>query len=118
MANSRPRATRRAVDEARPGRRAVVVADLAELRGAVSGVVELPNRLFWQPDRHVDLDKPPLLAWMYETVLREAATVEELRTWLDGPTLIRLWPELFVPRGVRASWERQHPILRAQAVAA
>jgi hypothetical protein len=71
--------------QARPGRRAVVAADLTELHGPTSGVVELPNRLFWQPDRHVDLDKPALLEWMYETVLREAVSIEELRTWLDGP---------------------------------
>ncbi len=104
--------------EARPGRRAVVVDDLSELRGPTGGVVELPHRLFWQPDRHVDLGEPPLLAWLYETVLREAATVEELRTWLDGPTLIRLWPELFVPRGVRRAWEERHPVLRTRTAAA
>ena len=108
----------RAPYQARPGRRAVVIDDLGELRGPTNGVVELPNRLFWQPDRHVNLDRPPLLAWMYETVLREAALVEELRTWLDGPTLIRLWPELFVPREVRRAWEERHPVLRAQDVAA
>ena len=37
---------------------------------------------------------------------------------VPGPTLVRLWPELFVPRGVRAAWERQHPILRTLAIAA
>jgi hypothetical protein len=103
--------------EARPGRRAVTVSDLSELRGPTSGEVELPHRLFWQPERHVNLDRPALLAWMYETVLREATTVEELRTWLHGPTLVRLWSELFVPRGVRLAWEERHPSLRARAVA-
>ena len=98
-------------------RRAVVAADLAELHGPTSGVVELPHRLFWQPDRHVDLDNPALLAWTYETVLREAVTPEELRTWLDGPTLIRLWPHLYLPRGVRQAWERQHPALRSASAA-
>lgn len=104
--------------QARPGRRAVVVGDLAELMGPTSGVVELPNRLFWQPDRRVNLDSPALLAWMYETVLREAAMVDELRTWLDGATLVRLWPDLFVPRGVRQAWEERHPVLRSRAAAA
>jgi len=32
--------------QARPGRRAIVVTDLASLRGPVSGTVELPLRLF------------------------------------------------------------------------
>lgn len=104
--------------EARPGRSAVVAVDLADLNGPTSGVVELPHRLFWQPDRHVDLDNPALLAWMYETVLREAATVQELHAWLDGPTLIRLWPDIFVPHGVRQAWEDRHPLLRAKAAAA
>jgi len=103
--------------QARPGRRAVTVPDLAELHGPTSGMVELPHRLFWQPDRHVNLDRPALLSWMYETVLREATTVEELRTWLDGPTLVRLWNDLFVPRGVRLAWEERHPSLRARAAA-
>jgi hypothetical protein len=107
----------RARYEARPGRRAVVVSELSELHGPTGGVVELSHRLFWQPDRRVNLDRPALLAWMYETVLREATTVEELRTWLDGPTLVRLWNDLFVSRGVRLAWEERHPSLRARAAA-
>jgi hypothetical protein len=103
---------------ARPGRHVVLVADLGELRGPTTGVVELPHRLFWQPNRRVDLDRPALLAWMYETVLREAATVDELRTWLDRENLIRLWPELFLPRGVRLAWEERHPALRTRSRAA
>lgn len=54
---------------------------------------------------------------MYETVLREAVSVEELRTWLDGPTLIAVWPSLFLPKGVRLPWENQHPHLRHHAAA-
>jgi hypothetical protein len=108
----------RAPYEARPGRRAVVAADLTELHGPTSGLITLPHRLFWQPSRQIDLDNRALLAWVYETVLREAVTVEELRTWLDGPTLVRLWADLFVPRGVRQAWEERHPVLRARAHAA
>jgi hypothetical protein len=44
---------------ARPGRRVIVVVDLADLRGRGRGVVELPLRLFWSsPDRRFDLDRP------------------------------------------------------------
>jgi hypothetical protein len=113
------RAGRRRVPyEARPGRSAVVAPDLSELTGPTSGMVELPLRLFWQPNRRINLDTPGILPWMYETVLRESASVDELRTWLDGPTLIRLWPTLFVPRGVRQAWEKRHPVLRAARPAA
>jgi hypothetical protein len=78
-------------------RRAVVVTDLSRLHGPTGGVVELPHRLFWQPDRRVNLDNPAVLAWMYETVLREAVTDEELCAWLDEQTLRRLWDDLFFP---------------------
>ena len=95
----------------------MVVDDLSRLHGPTSGVVELPHRLFWQPDRRVNLDNPAVLAWWYETVLREAVTAQELCTWLDEETLLRLWDRLFLPRGVRAAWEQRHPGLRSRAAA-
>ena len=52
-----------------------------------------------------------------ETVLREAGRPEDLG-YLDGGTLTALWPELYLPRGVRQAWEDQHPVLRAGAGAA
>ncbi|MDQ2875889.1 MAG: hypothetical protein M3Y33_14310 [Actinomycetota bacterium] len=73
----------------RSGRHVVTAPRLADLHGPASGVVELPHRLLWQADRHVDLDNPALLRWAYQIVLREAVTVDELRSWLDGPTLAR-----------------------------
>lgn len=54
---------------------------------------------------------------MHETVLREAFTDEELCAWLDEQTLLRLWEDLFLPRGVRAAWEQRHPGLRGRAAA-
>jgi hypothetical protein len=93
----------------------VVAPDLSELHGPTSGVVELPHRLFWQPDRHVNLDNPALLRWMYETVLREAVSVRELQTWIDGPTLIEVWPDLYLPRWVSQAWQAAHPELRRAA---
>jgi hypothetical protein len=104
--------------QARPGRRALVAADLAALAGPVTGRVELPLRLFWYPDRTFDLDEPGMLAWMYQTVLREATRPEDLTAFLDGGTLVALWPDLFLPRGVRRAWEEQHPALRAAATTA
>jgi hypothetical protein len=111
-------ATLGAPQQARPGRRALVVTNLATLSGPVSGPVELPLRLFWYPDRTFDLTEPGMLAWMYQTVLREATRPEDLTTYLDRDTLIARWPDLFLPRGVRAAWEEQHPVLRAATAAA
>jgi hypothetical protein len=54
----------------RPGRRAVVVRDLASLRGPAQGTVVLPVRLYWSPPGRVfDLGKPHSLQAMYQFVL-------------------------------------------------
>lgn len=100
---------------ARPHRPVLVAGTLDELAGPTRGRVELPLRLWWNPDRAFDLAEPTMLAWMYENVLREAIRVGELRAFLDGPTLVRLWPELNLPRAVRAAWEARHPRLRLAA---
>jgi hypothetical protein len=97
---------------ARPHRPVLVAGTLRELAGPERGLVELPLRLWWNPHRTFDLDQATMLLWMYENVLREAIHVDELRAYLHGPTLIRVWPELNLPRGVRAAWEARHPRLR------
>ncbi|MEV6350531.1 hypothetical protein [Actinoplanes sp. NPDC051851] len=102
---------------ARPHRPVVVAGTLAELSGPVGGLVELPLRLWWNPQRAFDLGQHTMLLWMYENVLREAIRVDELRAFLDGATLIRVWDELNLPRGVRAAWEARHPRLRTTALA-
>ncbi len=96
----------------------MVVDDLSDLHGPTSGVVELPHRLLWRPDRSVDLGQPWQLSAMYEIVLSEAVRVEELCAWLDGATLTRLWTELYLPRGVRRAWEDRHQVLRGLRAAA
>ena len=105
--------------QARPGRRAVVVASLADLHGPIEGQVELPIWLFWgHPDHTFDLGDEDMRRWLYQTVLREAGQPEDLVAYLDGDTLVALWPELFLPPGVRQAWEDQHPVLRVAAAAA
>jgi hypothetical protein len=104
--------------QARPGRAALVVADLADLRGPVHGVVQLPPRLFWSPPgRSFDLDDGEMLRAMYEIVLGQAVSGEELAAWLDAATLASVWPDLYLPKGVRRAWEERHPVLRAAAAA-
>jgi len=96
----------------------VVIDDLADLHGPGSGRVELPHRIFWQPDRGFNLDVDWQLCEAYEAVLREAVTQRELADWLDRDTLARLWPRLTLPRPVRAAWEQRHPRLRPVHTAA
>jgi hypothetical protein len=117
MVATQPDVTR-ARHESRPGRRVVVAASLADLRGPVEGTVELPIWLFWSsPDQTFDLGDQDMRVWLYQTVLREASRPEDLTDYLDGDTLIALWPDLYLPKGVRQAWEEQHPVLRAVATA-
>jgi len=106
-----------ALHQSRPGCRVVVAASLADLRGPAQGLVELPIWLFWHPDRRFDLDEPGMLAWMYQIVLREASRAEDL-AYLNGERLIAVWPDLYLPGGVRQAWEDQHPVLHAAPVPA
>jgi signal transduction histidine kinase len=85
------------------------------LAGPVTGTVELPADLARRPGWTFDLTDPGYLRWMYETVLAEATTVAHLTDWLDGATLVDVWPELYLPPRVRDEWERRHPALRLAA---
>jgi hypothetical protein len=102
----------------RPGRRVLVAADLAELAGPDSGIVEVPHRIVWMPapGRTFDLSDDYDRIHLYEVVLREAVRFDELRSLLNGELLRQLWPELHLSRGVRAAWELRHPVLARQAV--
>jgi hypothetical protein len=90
-----------------------VAGSLADLRGPTGGTVVLDRRLDWSGRGQYDLANPRRLASMYEAVLREATSPEDLARWLDGPTLIRLWPELVLPPQVRQPWEARFPQLAA-----
>jgi hypothetical protein len=95
-------------------RKPYVVADsLAELTGPTRGVVSLPSHLDWSGRADYDLGRPARLAGLYKVVLSEAASVEDLRTWLDGETLLRLWPSLWLPPQLRRRWEQRFPELAA-----
>ena len=113
-----PAVTTPAPYQARPGRSVLVAGDLAELQGPVSGTVELPLWLFWScPGHTFDLGDRDMRRWLYQTVLREAGRPEDLTTYLDRDMLIALWPDLFLPKGVRQAWEDQHPVLQVPAAA-
>lgn len=80
----------RAVHLARPNRPALVAKSLGELRGPEHGGVELPQRLFWNPNRSFDLDNHDLLLWSFTTPGR--CTTSGCRTprcGLTSPTGIK-----------------------------
>jgi hypothetical protein len=63
---------------ARPGRRAIVVSDLASLRGPSRGTVELPLRLYWSgPSPVFDSGDRDMRRRLYQIVLREASRPED-----------------------------------------
>jgi hypothetical protein len=100
-------------------RKPYVVADnLDELRGPTAGTVSLPHHLDWSGSPNYDLGNPAQLTSMYETVLNEAATVDDLRTWIDGRQLLRLWPMLWLPATLRRGWEQRFPQLARSGSAA
>ena len=55
---------------------------------------------------------------MYRTVLKEAATVDDLNTWLDQQTLMQIWPSLWLPPRLRQLWEHRFAALAATRAAA
>ncbi len=117
-AATEPAVTTPAPYQARPGRFVLVAEDLAKLRGPTEGTVKLPLWLFWScPGHTFDLGDRDMRQWLYQTVLREAGRLEDLTTYLDGDTLIALWPDLFLPKGVRQAWEDRHPVLQVAAAA-
>jgi hypothetical protein len=104
--------------QSRPGRSVVVAPRLTGLRGPAEGTIELPLWLNWSSPGHAfDLSDHDMRLWLYQTVLREATSVADLTAYLDRATLIALWPELYLPKGVRQAWEDRHAVLRAAAAA-
>lgn len=89
----------------------LVAASLSDLRGPVSGVVTLDRRLDWSGDSTYDLDDAGDVQVLYQTVLNQAASANDLHKWLDGDTLRRLWPSLWLPSRLRALWQARFPEL-------
>jgi hypothetical protein len=88
------------------------VTDLDGLRGPLAGVFALPLHLNASVPREFDLGAAADRRDVYQLVLLEAATEDDLTTWLDRRELHQLWPELYLPRGVRRAWQDAHPSLR------
>jgi hypothetical protein len=88
---------------------------LGELDGPVTGVIQLPLRLDWSDRMVFHLEEPAERNLMYERVIREATQADDLRTYLNESVLRQVWTALFLPRGVRQSWEQRFPDLRLAA---
>ncbi|HET6483572.1 MAG TPA: hypothetical protein VFG35_26515 [Actinoplanes sp.] len=91
----------------------VVPGRLVDLHGPDSGLATLDPSLDWSGDSTYDLDDPGDLQVMYQTVLNQAATADDLARWLNGDTLRRVWPDLWLPARLRALWQSRFPELSA-----
>lgn len=74
-------------------------------------MVRLPRHLDWGPGRSYQLDVPRQRRAMYEVVLQEAETTEDLEEYVNGQLLSVDWPTLRLPPRVRAAWEERLPVL-------
>ncbi len=95
-----------------------VPGSLCELRGMLEGVVCMPARLFWQAPnlRSVwwDLSDGRRRRDFYEIVLVKG-TLEDICTFVNGPELVRLWDEMYLPPWISEAWR---PLLEPGDVAA
>jgi hypothetical protein len=90
-------------------------ARLADLRGPTEGTLELPITIDWGPKRVYDMGVDADRRIVYEVVLQEAASTEEVSRYVNGQALLQLWSRLWLPRRVRHSWESRLPELTTAA---
>jgi hypothetical protein len=92
----------------------VVPADLDALQGPLSGVVQLPSHIDTSARASYDLADVRRRGMLYAVVILEGWREEDFTAWLNRDALIELWPDLQLPRPVRAKWEATHPLLAAR----
>ncbi len=102
--DARPRVTFHRVTGAR-GHRYEVPDRLPQLPPEQAlATVQLPLRLNWSDTgRTYRMAHRTDRARVYESVLREG-TADDVLTYVDGTLLVDLWPELVLPRELRAAW--------------
>lgn len=90
----------------------VLPGSLTELDGPTTGSVTLPRHIDWGPHYVYDLADEADFRLMYERVIREAQTRDDLNAYLNATSLRRGWWGLFLPLSVKTAWEARFPELR------
>jgi hypothetical protein len=103
---------RRTYEDRRPY---AVPVSLGDLHGPDHGQIDLPMSVAWTGRRSYDLDSPDDQRVMYERVVVEAVSLEELGLLLNRAVLERVWTSLYLPPRVRALWQSRFPALTAAA---
>ena len=89
----------------------VVAVDLHALHGPSQGRWQLPLHLDSSARPFYDFGSASDRAQAYQLVLLEATETADLEQWLQHHELLRMWPELYLPRHVRAAWQSEDPVL-------
>ena len=79
---------------------------LDNLQGPDSGIIKLPQSVYWGPNRWFNLSHRSALREVYQTVLQEG-TIEDIIEYLDGKVLLSLWNDLPLPPRVVHLWEQK-----------
>ncbi|MEU0811374.1 hypothetical protein [Streptomyces sp. NPDC005970] len=89
----------------------VLLESLAELDGPTTGGVTLPRHIDWGPHYIYDLADEADIRLMYERVIREAQTRDDLNAYLNATWLRQVWCDLFLPVAVKTAWGIRFPEL-------
>jgi transcriptional regulator with XRE-family HTH domain len=90
------------------GRTVFVPSDLPRLDPQRAfATITLPLHLIWSGNvRRFDLRDRRQRALVYEIVLRKG-TPDDILRYVDGLLLLDLWPDLVLPRDIRAAWAQR-----------
>lgn len=92
----------------------MVPDSLDDLHGPASGVITLPNRIYWQPgSRDFDVEIPIRCQMAYQPILAEG-TLDDIQQWINRDLLITHWQAIFMPQRLRRMWQDRFPELHAK----
>ena len=79
---------------------------LDSLRGPDSGIIKLPQSVYWGPDRLFNLSHWSALREVYQMVLQEGS-VEDINDYLNRDVLLSIWSDLSLPPRVAHLWDQK-----------
>lgn len=91
--------------------------DLGDLHGPTAGVVRVRPHINTGQDPTYDVGDERRLIALYSAVVRDGSADDQCAL-LDEATLLRLWPDLRLPRRCREVWVARFPALGSLGVRA
>jgi hypothetical protein len=96
----------------RTGHVADRIPEWDEFAGPATGVVELPNRLYWSGSPRFDVGDKRERLTLYTTLLGEGRR-EDVARWVNPQLLVADWPNVrrLTARDLISAWESRLPAL-------